>query len=209
MYTLKEIFYTIQGEGMYTGRPAIFLRFAGCNLWTGHERHRMSAICKFCDTDFVGTDGENGGKYETAELITIINSLWPSDALINPFLVLTGGEPAMQIDQGLIDAFHAHDFLVSIETNGTMLLPHGIDWVCVSPKSYAPLVIHEGDELKLVYPQEDALPEQFSNLKFKRFSLQPMDGTSINENIQKVVDYCKANPLWQVSLQTHKILGIP
>ena len=209
MYTLKEIFYTIQGEGMHTGRPAVFLRFAGCNLWTGHEKHRMSAICKFCDTDFVGTDGENGGKYESQNLINVITSLWPSDTGCKPFLVLTGGEPAMQIDQELIDAFHLNGFEVSIETNGTMHLPTGIDWVCVSPKSDAPLLIIEGDELKLVYPQENALPEKFSNLKFKRFSLQPMDGPEVNKNTQEVIHYCKSHPQWRVSLQTHKILGIP
>ncbi len=209
MYTLKEIFYTIQGEGMHTGRPAVFLRFAGCNLWTGHEKHRMSAICKFCDTDFVGTDGENGGKYETEDLIQVITSLWPADTGCKPFLVLTGGEPAMQIDQELIDTFHLNGYEVSIETNGTIHLPHGIDWICVSPKSDAPLVIQEGDELKLVYPQENALPEKFSTLKFKRFSLQPMDGPEVYKNTQEVINYSKSHPQWRVSLQTHKILGIP
>lgn len=209
MYSLKEIFYTIQGEGMYTGKPAVFLRFTGCNLWTGHERHRISAICKFCDTDFVGTDGENGGKYEADELVNVIFSLWPSNTYTKPFLVLTGGEPAMQIDQELIDLFHENGFVVSIETNGTLPLPKNIDWVCVSPKSNAELALLEGDELKLVYPQQDALPERFSHLKFNRFSLQPMDGPHLKENIIEVLDYCKANPQWEVSLQTHKILGIP
>jgi len=209
MYTLKEIFYTIQGEGMHTGRPAIFLRFAGCNLWTGHEKHRISAICTFCDTDFVGTDGENGGKYEIDGLLDIIQSLWPKTSNTKPYLVLTGGEPAMQLDQKLLDAFHSQGFIVSIETNGTMPLPEGIDWICVSPKSNTLLTITEGDELKLVYPQADALPENFSHLGFKRFSLQPMDGPDVKQNIQKVIDYCKSNPQWQVSLQTHKILGIP
>ncbi len=209
MYTLKEIFYTIQGEGMHTGRAAVFLRFAGCNLWTGHEKHRMSAICTFCDTDFVGTDGENGGKYEADGLIAVIHSLWPPGSGTKPFLVLTGGEPALQIDQDLINAFHSQGFVISIETNGTLALPDGINWICVSPKSDAPLLVTEGDELKLVYPQEHALPEKFSHLRFKRFSLQPMDGPEVKKNVQKVIDYCKSNPQWHLSLQTHKILGIP
>ncbi len=208
MYILKEIFYTLQGEGRYTGRPAIFMRFAGCNLWTGHEKHRISAICTFCDTDFVGTDGPLGGKYTTEQLIAIIFSLWP-DHRVAPFLVCTGGEPAMQMDQSLVDALHQSNCFISIETNGTMPLPTGIDWVCVSPKSTAPLLITSGDELKLVYPQAEAPPELYNHLDFKRFSLQPMDGPEIGKNTILTLEYCKKNPKWNLSLQTHKILNIP
>ena len=208
MYSIKEIFYTLQGEGRYVGRPAIFIRFAGCNLWTGLEKHRTSAICKFCDTDFVGTDGEHGGKYEINEIIDIIHSLWP-DRDVPAFLVCTGGEPALQLDQELIDALHKANCIISIETNGTMALPEGIDWICVSPKSNAPLIVNSGDELKLVYPQSDASPETFASLDFKRFSLQPMDGPNIDKNIIRSLEYCKSHPKWNLSLQTHKILNIP
>lgn len=208
MYSIKEIFYTLQGEGRYVGRPAIFIRFAGCNLWTGLEKHRTSAICKFCDTDFVGTDGEHGGKYEINEIIDIIHSLWP-DRDVPAFLVCTGGEPALQLDQELIDALHKANCIISIETNGTMALPEGIDWICVSPKSNAPLIVNSGDELKLVYPQSDASPEMFASLDFKRFSLQPMDGPNIDKNIIRSLEYCKSHPKWNLSLQTHKILNIP
>lgn len=209
MYSLKEIFYTIQGEGMHTGRPAIFLRFAGCNLWSGQEKHRMSAICKFCDTDFVGTDGDNGGKYSASEIVDIIKNVWPKQTETNPFLVLTGGEPALQLDEELINAFKVNGFYISIETNGTIQLPSGLDWICVSPKSDSKIVITRGNELKLVYPQPDAMPEQFIHLNFDHFSLQPMDGPDVFENTKSVIEYCKKNPTWKVSLQTHKILGIP
>ena len=208
MYSIKEIFYTLQGEGRYVGRPAIFIRFAGCNLWSGHEKHRESAICKFCDTDFVGIDGPGGGKYEASEIVNKIQTLWP-DPTIPPFIVCTGGEPALQMDEDFINALHQIQCFISIETNGTLLLPKGIDWICVSPKSNAALTVISGDELKLVYPQLDALPEQFENLSFTRFSLQPMDGPEIEKNIQLTLEYCKAHPRWNLSLQTHKILNIP
>ncbi|MEP7321078.1 MAG: 7-carboxy-7-deazaguanine synthase [Saprospiraceae bacterium] len=208
MYSLKEIFYTLQGEGRFVGRPAIFMRFAGCNLWTGHERHRASAICKFCDTDFVGTNGPGGGKYTSKEITDIITSMWP-DPSVKPFIVCTGGEPALQLDEELITALHAIHCFISIETNGTIALPLHIDWVCVSPKSNTDLVMAAGDELKLVYPQTDALPHRFEKLEFSRFSLQPMDGPDREKNILATLEYCKAHPLWTLSLQTHKILNIP
>ncbi|MEP7267028.1 MAG: 7-carboxy-7-deazaguanine synthase [Saprospiraceae bacterium] len=208
MYSLKEIFYTIQGEGLHTGRPAVFIRFAGCNLWSGHEKHRASAICKFCDTEFVGTNGNLGGKYTVFQLIEIIQKLWPSTSVV-PFIVLTGGEPAMQIDRELIDGFKKSGFYISIETNGTLALPEGIDWVCVSPKSDTTLEVIKGDELKFVFPQADVSPDRFEKLDFKRHSLQPMDGIDIVPNTKLVIDYCKAHPKWNVSLQTHKILQIP
>jgi 7-carboxy-7-deazaguanine synthase (Cx14CxxC type) len=208
MYSIKEIFYTLQGEGFYAGRPAVFIRFAGCNLWTGLEKHRSNAICKFCDTDFVGTDGLNGGKYETEEIISIIYSLWP-DHSIKPFVVCTGGEPALQMDQKFVNDLHAANCFISIETNGTIMLPNGIDWVCVSPKSTTTLVVTSGDELKMVYPQVDVSPESYAHLDFKRFSLQAMDGPEIKQNIQLTLAYCKAHPQWNLSLQTHKILNIP
>ncbi|MBK6393013.1 MAG: 7-carboxy-7-deazaguanine synthase [Saprospiraceae bacterium] len=208
MYALKEIFYTLQGEGHHTGRPAIFLRFAGCNLWSGHEKHRLTAVCKFCDTDFVGVDGEGGGKYNTEELIIKIKSLW-QDQSTQPFLVCTGGEPAMQMDQLLVDKLHDAGCYISIETNGTLPLPEGLDWITVSPKSSAELVILQGHELKLVYPQNDALPSKFEHLKFQRFSIQPMDGPDSQYNTKISVEYCLAHPQWSLSLQTHKILDIP
>ncbi len=207
-YSIKEIFYTLQGEGAHAGRPAIFIRFAGCNLWSGHERHRSSAICTFCDTDFVGTNGENGGKYTIETLVTKIISLWP-ETNTNPFIVCTGGEPGLQLDQTFIDAMHQVNVYVSIETNGTVALPSGIDWICVSPKSNAPLKVLTGDELKLVYPQPNAMPEQFTHLHFKRFSLQPMDGPDLDQNIQLTLEYCKAHPKWYLSMQIHKMLRIP
>ena len=208
MYLVKEIFYTLQGEGVHTGRPAVFLRFAGCNLWNGLESHRASAICKFCDTDFVGLDGLHGGKYEAEGLVEMIRSLWP-DPAIPVYLVCTGGEPALQMDQSLVDAFHRAGIIIAVETNGTLPLPHGIDWICVSPKSNTSLAITSGNELKLVYPQEDAQPEQFEHLDFEHFSLQPMDGPLAKINTAKCLEYCRNHPRWKLSLQTHKILEIP
>lgn len=211
-YSVKEIFYTLQGEGAQTGRPAVFCRFAGCNLWSGREKDRRKAVCQFCDTDFVGTDGEGGGKFKTADaLADRITQTWSVKGLngTRRFVVCTGGEPLMQLDEPLINALHAREFEVAVETNGTQPAPQGLDWICVSPKADTELVIRAGHELKLVFPQETAQPERFSDLKFEHFFLQPMDGPSRDENTRRVVDYCKAHPKWKLSLQTHKILGIP
>lgn len=209
-YKVKEIFYTLQGEGGQSGRPAVFCRFTGCNLWTGREKDRYKAICQFCDTDFIGMDGLNGGKYKTAEeLAKKVKSIWGDITLGKPFVVCTGGEPALQLDKKLINAFHTEGLEISIETNGTMELPEGIDWICVSPKANTDLVILKGHELKLVYPQKGAEPERFTHLNFDNFYLQPMDGIFQKENIQLTVEYCLKNPQWKLSLQTHKILNIP
>ena len=209
MYQVKEIFYTLQGEGMNAGRPAVFCRFAGCNLWSGHEKDRASAVCRFCDTDFVGVDGTHGGKYETAEALAAeIERLWPEKQSAHWFAVLTGGEPALQVDRPFIDALHARGFLVAIETNGTLELPPGIDWVCVSPKADAPLKLRVGNELKLVYPQAGASPSAYEDLPFEYFLLQPMDGPNIRANTARAVTYCMEHPKWRLSLQTHKFLGI-
>ncbi len=209
-YKVKEIFYTLQGEGGQSGRPAVFCRFTGCNLWTGREKDRPKAICQFCDTDFIGMDGLNGGKYKTAEeLAKKVKSIWGDITLGKPFVVCTGGEPALQLDKKLINAFHTEGLEISIETNGTMELPEGIDWICVSPKANTDLVILKGHELKLVYPQKGAEPERFTHLNFDNFYLQPMDGIFQKENIQLTVEYCLKNPQWKLSLQTHKILNIP
>jgi len=226
MYTVKEIFFTLQGEGYHAGRPAVFCRFAGCNLWTGHEKDRATAVCKFCDTDFVGV-GPDGGKFKTAhELAARVAGLWPasvrrlnketeggsnsSSAGSLPYVVCTGGEPLLQLDGPLIAAFHKEGFEVAIETNGTRPAPPGIDWICVSPKADAPLVLTNGDELKLVYPQSEsaAQPEQFTHLGFTHFSLQPMDGPALAENTRRAVQYCLEHPRWRLSLQTHKLLGL-
>jgi len=209
-YSVKEIFYTLQGEGANAGRPAVFCRFAGCNLWSGLERDRATAVCNFCDTNFVGVDGESGGKFQTAlALAQRIADYWPNDTRKDRFVVCTGGEPLLQLDVALIDALHDQGFEVAVETNGTCEAPQGIDWVCVSPKGKAEVVLRSGNELKLVYPQVDARPEQFDNLAFDHFYLQPMDGPDRAAKIQATVEYCKANPQWRLSLQTHKILGIP
>lgn len=211
-YSVKEIFYTLQGEGAQTGRPAVFCRFAGCNLWSGREKDRRKAVCQFCDTDFVGTDGEGGGKFKTADaLADQIAQTWSARGLngTRRFVVCTGGEPLMQLDEPLISALHAREFEIAVETNGTQPAPHGLDWICVSPKADTELVIRAGHELKLVFPQEAAQPDRFADLKFDHFFLQPMDGPTRDENTRRVVDYCKANPKWKLSLQTHKILGIP
>jgi len=209
MYQVKEIFYTLQGEGMNAGRPAVFCRFAGCNLWSGREKDRASAVCKFCDTDFAGMDGTRGGKYETAgALAAAIDRLWPGKESERRFVVLTGGEPALQVDRPFIDALHARGFLVAIETNGTLELPPGIDWVCVSPKADAPLKLRVGNELKLVYPQAGASPSAYEDLPFEHFLLQPMDGPNVRANTARAVTYCMEHPKWRLSLQTHKFLGI-
>lgn len=209
-YKVKEIFYTLQGEGGQSGRPAVFCRFTGCNLWTGREKDRDKAICQFCDTDFIGMDGLNGGKYKTAEeLAKKVKSVWGNAAMGKPFVVCTGGEPALQLDKNLINAFHTEGLEISIETNGTVELPEGIDWICMSPKANTDLVVLKGHELKLVYPQKGAEPERFTHLNFDNFYLQPMDGIFQKENIQLTVEYCLKNPQWKLSLQTHKILNIP
>ncbi|MCP1335844.1 7-carboxy-7-deazaguanine synthase [Futiania mangrovi] len=209
-YQVKEIFYTLQGEGARAGRPAVFLRFAGCNLWSGLERDRASAVCTFCDTDFVGTDGPGGGKFRSADaLADAVATAWPGEAGGAPYVVCTGGEPLLQLDAPLIDALHARGFEIAVETNGTIAAPDGIDWICVSPKAAAPVVQTRGHELKLVYPQADALPERFEGLDFAAFYLQPMDGPDRALHTQAAIGYCLAHPKWRLSLQTHKILGIP
>ena len=222
-YAVKELFYTLQGEGAQAGSPAVFCRFAGCNLWTGREEDRHKAVCKFCDTQFVGTDGLNGGKFATpAELAKRAGEIWDGDdadrrkvrLAASPsrrlaLVVCTGGEPLLQLDAAMVDAFHAEGFRVAVETNGTQPAPAGIDWICVSPKSNAPVVLTSGNELKLVYPQADAMPDRFESLDFEQFFLQPMDGPVVAENTAQAVAYCLAHPRWRLSLQTHKLLGIP
>jgi 7-carboxy-7-deazaguanine synthase len=209
MYSVKEIFYTLQGEGALAGTPAVFCRFSGCNLWSGREEDRADATCRFCDTDFVGTDGTEGGKYPSAvALADAIANVWSSEDSQHRFVVCTGGEPLLQIDALLIDALHGCGFKIAIESNGTLEAPSGIDWVCVSPKAGAPLRQTRGDELKLVFPQEGLDPNQFASMDFGRFSLQPMDGPERAANTQKAIAYCLQNPLWHLSLQTHKMAGI-
>jgi 7-carboxy-7-deazaguanine synthase (Cx14CxxC type) len=211
-YAVKEIFLTLQGEGAHAGRAAVFCRFAGCNLWSGREQDRAGAICQFCDTDFVGTDGTLGGRYASAdELADIIAAQWTgkdTNENANRYAVLTGGEPMLQLDGPLVDALHARDFAIGVETNGTILPPEGLDWICVSPKAGADLVLRQGHELKLVFPQQAAMPEAFAGLAFERFSLQPMDGPDVIENTARAVDYCLKHPQWRLSVQTHKTLGI-
>jgi 7-carboxy-7-deazaguanine synthase (Cx14CxxC type) len=208
-YSVKEIFLTLQGEGGQAGKAAVFCRFAGCNLWTGREQDRAKAVCTFCDTDFVGTDGEGGGKFTTPEtLVDAVEAAWtggPRDRLV----VCTGGEPLLQLDPALIDALHARGFMIAVETNGTVEAPEGIDWVCVSPKADAPVLQTRGQELKLVFPQDKALPERFEGLDFERFYLQPMDGPDRERNTQLAVAYCLSHPQWRLSVQTHKYLGLP
>ena len=209
-YKVKEVYYTIQGEGFHTGRPAIFCRFACCNLWTGLEKDRNKAICAFCDTEFVGTNGPGGGVFDSADaLANYVLDQWPNNAISNPYVVFTGGEPLLQMDQDLVDAFHKNRIEIAIETNGTLLPPKNIDWICVSPKIGSDLVLNSGHELKFVYPQKDENPEQFIDLEFKHFSLQPMAGPDLNININKTLEYCRLHPHWNLSLQTHKFLGIP
>jgi 7-carboxy-7-deazaguanine synthase len=211
-YAVKELYYTLQGEGAHAGRAAVFCRFAGCNLWTGREQDRAGAVCTFCDTDFVGTDGPGGGRFATAAaLADAVASRWPADAAGERYAVCTGGEPLLQLDTPLIEALHARGFAVAVETNGTQPAPAGLDWICVSPKAGAPLVLAAGDELKLVYPQREpeAQPERFADLGFRHFFLQPMDGPERAANTAAAVAYCLAHPRWRMSLQTHKLLGIP
>lgn len=210
MYAIKEIFYTLQGEGFHAGRPAVFCRFSGCNLWSGREQDRANAICNFCDTDFVGTDGVNGGKYPGAAAVAdVIAKLWPEGQAENRFVVFTGGEPLLQLDTPVLDALHARGFECAVETNGTLEAPDGLDWITVSPKSAAPVKLRRASELKLVYPQPTALPERFTAFDAAHFFLQPMDGPRLADNTRAAVDYCKAHPRWRLSLQTHKYLGIP
>jgi 7-carboxy-7-deazaguanine synthase len=211
-YRVKEVFYTLQGEGAHAGRPAVFCRFSGCNLWSGHERNRASAVCRFCDTDFVGTDGPGGGRFSAAaELAAAVAAAWPGDrgGGAEPYVVCTGGEPLLQLDVEAVEALHAEGFAVAVETNGTRLAPKGVDWVCVSPKAGAPLALTTGDELKLVFPQDGAPPEDFEHLAFDRHLLQPMDGPEREKHTRLAVEYCLAHPRWRLSLQTHKYIGIP
>lgn len=209
-YTVKECFYTLQGEGAQAGRPAVFLRFAGCNLWSGREQDRAGAVCNFCDTDFVGTDGAGGGKFTTAEALAAhVAARWPDLKQGRPCVVCTGGEPLLQLDEAAIDALHAQGFEVAVETNGTQPAPAGLDWICVSPKADAPLVLTAGHELKLVYPQPLAPPERFEGLAFQHFFLQPMDGLLHQQHTKAAIAYCLAHPRWRLSVQTHKVLGIP
>lgn len=210
-YKAKEIFYTLQGEGAQSGRPAVFCRFTGCNLWSGREEDRSTAICRFCDTDFWGMDGLHGGRYATPrELAAKVASLWPTELSIGrPYVVCTGGEPLLQLDETLVDAFHEAGFEVAVETNGTIAVPAGIDWICMSPKANTELVQLSGHELKLVYPQPGAEPEKYTHLDFSHFFLQPMDGPFRESNTQLALDYCLQNPQWRLSLQTHKLLNIP
>jgi len=208
-YAVKEIFLTLQGEGAHAGRASVFCRFAGCNLWSGREADREAATCKFCDTDFVGTDGTLGGRYASAaELADTIAAQWTAAADSNRYVVLTGGEPLLQVDAALIDALHARGFEIGVETNGTIAAPEGLDWICVSPKGGSELVQRRGHELKLVYPQALAAPETFEGLAFERFSLQPMDGPEVAQNTVRAIDYCLRHPQWRLSVQTHKSLGI-
>lgn len=210
VYRVKEIYYTLQGEGANTGRPAVLCRFAGCNLWSGREEDRTDAVCPFCDTDFVGTDGQGGGAFPSSEaLVEAIAAQWPAGrAEAHRFVVFTGGEPLLQLDRRPVELLHELGFAIAIETNGTLHPPEGIDWVCVSPKAGAGLRLTHGDELKLVYPQNNAPPELFENLDFRHFFLQPMDGPSREQNTQLALRYCLGHPKWRLSLQTHKFLGI-
>jgi 7-carboxy-7-deazaguanine synthase len=213
-YAVKEIFYSLQGEGAQTGRPAVFCRFAGCNLWSGREQDRAEAVCDFCDTDFVGTDGQGGGSFATAgDLAKAIASAWPGRAMpeSRAFVVCTGGEPLLQLDQDALASLHRAGFEVAVETNGTQAAPSGperLDWTCVSPKAGAELVLRSGDELKLVFPQQGAEPERFEQLDFRHFYLQPMDGPDLDRNTRLALRYCLEHPAWKLSLQTHKLLGI-
>lgn len=211
-YAVKEIYYTLQGEGINVGRPAVFLRFAGCNLWSGREADRGSAVCRFCDTDFVGTDGPGGGSFVSAEILSAaVASMWPSNGSkgVRRLVVCTGGEPLLQLDDSLVEALHRHGFQVAVETNGTQVPPHGLDWICVSPKAGTALAVVAGNELKLVFPQSGADPTQFEDLAFDHFLLQPMDGPEVERNTELALDYCRAHPKWRLSLQTHKLLRIP
>lgn len=208
-YTVKEIYYTLQGEGGQAGRAAVFCRFTGCNLWTGREEDRSKAVCQFCDTDFIGTDGPGGGKFASADaLAQAVLEHWPTGSGGKPLVVFTGGEPLLQLDEALVDALHAAGFEIAVETNGTQPAPEGLDWICVSPKADAELVLRRGTELKLVFPQPSAMPERFADLDFQHFFLQPMDGLEGKKNTQKAIEYCLQHPQWRLSIQTHKVIGI-
>jgi len=208
-YAVKEIFYTLQGEGAQAGRASVFCRFAGCNLWSGREQDRADAVCNFCDTDFVGTDGQGGGKFASAEaLAEVIASRWPQGQAGKPYVVCTGGEPLLQVDEALIAALHARGFEIAVETNGTQPAPPGLDWICVSPKADAEIVLTRGDELKLVFPQPLARPERFAGLQFQHFFLQPMDSLLQKQHTREAVAYCMAHPQWRLSVQMHKVIGI-
>ena len=211
MYSIKEIYKTIQGEGAFSGRPAVFCRFAGCNLWTGREEDRSSAVCQFCDTDFVGTNGENGGKYDSNELAEQLDQIWRQscDDIENKFVVFTGGEPLLQLDETLIRTVKDIGFYIAVETNGTCDAPDGIDWICMSPKAGAELKLKSGNELKLVFPQPTLMPEDIVGLEFERYFLQPMDGPNAETNTKLATEYCLTHPKWELSLQMHKLLGIP
>ena len=207
-YAVKEIFYTLQGEGMNAGRAAVFCRFSGCNLWSGREQDRAQAVCQFCDTDFFGTDGDGGGKFASAaELADAIAEKWPQRVGGQRFVVCTGGEPLLQLDAALIEALHERGFWIAVETNGTVQVPEGIDWVCVSPKADAKLVVTRGDELKVVYPQSKD-PNEYLALEFKHFFIQPMDGADSKASLAAAIEFCQQNPVWRLSLQTHKMIGI-
>jgi len=212
VYSVKEMFFTLQGEGAQAGRASVFCRFAGCNLWNGREADRASAQCNFCDTDFIGMDGVGGGRFATAEdLAKAVAALWPAGAAGQagkPYVVCTGGEPLLQLDQALVDALHAQGFEIAVETNGTQVPPKGLDWICVSPKADTPMLLTSGDELKLVYPQPLAPPERFEGLNFKHFFLQPMDNLLRADNTRRAVEYCMAHPQWRLSVQMHKVIGI-
>jgi 7-carboxy-7-deazaguanine synthase (Cx14CxxC type) len=210
-YAVKEIFYSLQGEGAHAGRPAIFCRFTGCNLWSGQEKHRADAVCQFCDTDFVGTDGDGGGSFKSAvTLAQAVVSYWPESItdIIRPYVICTGGEPLLQLDKALIEAFHNEGVEVAIETNGTLPVPEGVDWICVSPKSGSTVVVEEGDEIKLVYPQEGHQPSDFVHLNFEHFFLQPMFDEDENDYVEQTIGYCLTHPRWSLSLQSHKLLGL-
>ena len=209
MYKIKEIFLTKQGEGYHTGRKSVFIRFSGCNLWSGMEKDRDKAICNWCDTDFVGTDGINGGKYSIDQIAKLVWDLWPVNILEAPYIVCTGGEPLLQLDQFFVDEMHRNGFEIAIETNGTCIPPNKIDWICVSPKNNADLVLKTGDELKFVYPQSNFSPQQFEKFNFNHFFIQPMDGTHYDRNEKMSKEFIKKNPHWKLSLQTHKLLGFP
>ena len=209
-YAVKEIFFTLQGEGANSGRTAVFCRFAGCNLWSGQEEDRATAVCKFCDTEFVGVDGVNGGKYRSAEeLVAQVERTWLAKDKSRRFVVCTGGEPLLQIDSALIEALHERGFEVAVETNGTVTAPARLDWICVSPKAGSTVIQRSGDELKLVFPQSGAEPREFEDWDFEHFFLQPMDGPQVGENTALAVQYCLENPQWRLSLQTHKFIRIP
>ncbi len=209
-YSIKEIFYTLQGEGAHAGRPAVFCRFSGCNLWSGRESDRAAAVCKFCDTDFVGTDGELGAKYADSDVLAeTINRLWPAAYTASKYAVFTGGEPLLQLDAALIDSMHACGFEIAIETNGTLPVPAGVDWICVSPKTGSELRVRKGNELKVVIPQLGQALETYESLAFDNFFVQPMDGPALEENTRLAIELCKRNPKWKLSLQTHKLLQIP